>query len=315
MQTTTATTTKAGNAPDQLPGIQSIQVRNENKITEQDRIYCQNQQDLLYKTLDQIDRWYAIFKEEAEQYRAERKFHYEENGKVSMRNFYSFHNGKEDYSHNEFKPFDIINDLVDKNHNANANFANRIISYFNRTYNVSVPEQKIDGKTLPMGFRPVYETYVDAVIEYLGGRSFRETAVEELLARLGKVVRPAYWSKVKTELKKDKIIFPEIVRFDEASMQYSQRNRIAYNYSGELETLCAGIAYGADDILNGNSKMIIHFDGNNVSTSDWYDLTATNAKQIRFYKNGRIDVRFKDCATAESCFKRLHLDEITLREK
>ena len=103
MQTTTAT--KAGNAPDLLSGILSVQVKNEDKITEQDRIYCQNQQDMLYKTLDRIDRWYAIFKEEAEQYREERKFHYEENGKVSMRDFYSYHNDRDDYSHNEFKPF------------------------------------------------------------------------------------------------------------------------------------------------------------------------------------------------------------------
>ena len=312
MQTTTAT--NAGNAPDLLSGILSVQVGNDDKITEQDRIYCQNQQEMLYKTLDQIDRWYAIFKEEAERYQTERKFHYEENGKVSMRDFYTYHNDRDDYSHNEFKPFDLLNDLVDKNRNANANFANRIIAYFNRTYNVSVPEHKIDEKILPMGFRPVYETYVDAVIEHLGGKSFRETAVEELLARLRKVVRPAYWSKVKTELKKDKIIFPEIIRFDEFSMQYSQKNRISYGYGGELETLCAGIAYGADDILNGNSKMIIRFDDNDISVTDWYDLTTTNAEQIRFYKNGRIDVRFKDSSAAEKCFKRLRLDEITLRE-
>ena len=181
MQTTV---TKAGNAPDLLSGILSIQVRNGDKITEQDRAYCQHQQDMLYKTLDQIDRWYAVFKEEAEQYQAERKFHYEENGKVSMRDFYTYHNDRDDYSHNEFKPFDLINDLVDKNRNANANFAGRIISYFNRTYNVSVPEYKIDEKTLQMGSRPVYGTYVDVVIEHLGGKSFRETAVEELLAGL-----------------------------------------------------------------------------------------------------------------------------------
>ena len=91
MQTTT---TKAGNAPDLLSGILSVQVRNEDKITEQDRLYCQNQQDLLYRTLDRIDRWYAIFKEEAEQYRAERKFHYEEKGKVSSRDFHTFQHGK-----------------------------------------------------------------------------------------------------------------------------------------------------------------------------------------------------------------------------
>ena len=111
MQTTTF---KTGGAPDLLSGILSVEVRNEDKITEQDRQFCQNQQDMLYKTLDQIDRWYAIFKEEAEQYRVERHFSYNDNGKVSMRDFYSFNNGKDDYSHNEFKPFDILNDLVDR---------------------------------------------------------------------------------------------------------------------------------------------------------------------------------------------------------
>lgn len=311
MQTTTAT--KAGNAPDLLSGILSVQVRNEDKITEQDRIYCQNQQEMLYKTLDQIDRWYAIFKEEAEQYREERKFHYEENGKVSMRDFYSYHNDRDDYSHNEFKPFDILNDMVDKNCNANANFASRIISYFNKTYNVSVPVPGIEKNTLPMGFRPIYETYVDAVIEHLGGKSFRETAEEELLNRFLYVVRPSCWSKVKPELKKDKIMFPEILRFDESYLSYN-RNQIHYNYRGDIETFCEGIAFGADDTIHGSSNMITGFQGDNVDVSGWYDLTTTNAEQIRFYKNGRIDVKFKDSEAAESCFKRLRLDEITLRE-
>ena len=36
MQTTTAP--KAGNAPDLLQGILSVQVRNEDKITEQDKV-------------------------------------------------------------------------------------------------------------------------------------------------------------------------------------------------------------------------------------------------------------------------------------
>ena len=268
---------------------------------------------MLYKTLDQIDRWYAIFKEEAGQYREERKFHYEENGKVSMRDFYSYHNDRDDYSHNEFKPFDIINNLVDKNYNANENFASRIISHFNKVYNVSVPVPNIDKKTLPMGFRPIYETYVDVVIEHLGGKSFRETAEDELLNRFLKVVQPSYWSKVKPELKKDKITFPDILRFDEFYLSYN-RNQVHYNYLGDIETFCEGITFGADDTIHGSSNMITGFQRENVDVSNWYDLTTTNAEQIKFYKNGRIDVRFKDSATAERCFKRLRLDEITLRE-
>ena len=61
--------------------------------------------------------------------------------------------------------------------------------------------------------------------------------------------------------------------------------------------------------------MIVGLHEADVAVSRWYDLTMTNAEQIRFYKNGRIDIRFKDSAAAESCFKRLRLDEITLREQ
>jgi len=311
---TTAATAKVGNAPDLLSGILSVQVRNEEKITEQDRLYCQQQQDLLYKTLDQIDRWYAIFKEEAERYREKKNFKYEDNGKVPVRNCLVSDFGKDDYSHNEFKPFDQINDLVDKNHNANANFANRIVSYFNKTYNVAVPVPAVDEKTLRMGFRPVYQTYVDTVIEHLGGKSFRETAEEELLARFLKTVRPSRWSKVKPELKNDRIILPNILRFDDFYIQHCQQYHLCYSYDGNLENICEGIAYGADDILNGSSRIIMGFDNRDVDISQWYNLTLSNAEQIKFYKNGRIDIRFKDSQAAGNCYRRLRLDEITLSE-
>ena len=103
---TTATRT-AGSHTDLLTGILNVQVRNEDKITEQDRQYCQLQQDQLYRTLDRIDRWYDIFKEEAERYREIKSFKYENNGKVSIRNFYFNNSGEDDYTHNEFKPFDL----------------------------------------------------------------------------------------------------------------------------------------------------------------------------------------------------------------
>ena len=279
---TTATRT-AGSHTDLLTGILNVQVRNEDKITEQDRQYCQLQQDQLYRTLDRIDRWYDIFKEEAERYREIKSFKYEDNGKVSIRNFYFNNSGEDDYTHNEFKPFDLINELADNNCNANANFANRIISYFNRTYNVDVPIPVIDEKAMRMGFRPVYQTYVEMVIEHLGGKSFRETAEEELLARFLKTVQPSRWSKVKPELKKDKITFPDIVSWDSIHLEYH--------------------------------GMVIGLDRRDVDITEWYNLTLSNAEQIKFYKNGRIDVRFKDSQAAENCYRRLRLDEITLREE
>lgn len=151
---------------DLLSGILKVQVRNEEKITEQDRIYCQNQQDELYKTLDQIAWWYNIFKREAEKYEGKIKLKHEPNGKITTSSYdlhYRYNNDEKDYTHHEFTPFKNINELVDSRHNAIRNFINRIIGYFNNTYSVSVEAPKIDEKTLPIDFRPVYNTYVDKV--------------------------------------------------------------------------------------------------------------------------------------------------------
>ena len=82
-----------------------------------------------------------------------------------------------------------------------------------------------------------------------------------------------------------------------------------------MDIFCEGIAYGADDVINGSSGMVIGLDRRDVDITQWYSLTLSNAEQIKFYKNGRIDVRFKDSQAAENCYRRLRLDEITLREE
>ena len=118
MQTTAATST---GHTDLLSGILKVQVRNEEKITEQDRIYCQNQQDELYKTLDQIAWWYNIFKREAEKYEGKIKLKHEPNGKITVSSYelhYRHNNDEKDYTHHEFTPFNNINELVDSRHSA-----------------------------------------------------------------------------------------------------------------------------------------------------------------------------------------------------
>ena len=194
-------------------------------------------------------------------------------------------------------------------------FANPLCVYFNKTYNVSVPVPKIDEKTLHIGFRPVYETYVDMVIEHLGGKSFRETAEEELLKRFLQTVTPSCWSKVKPELKKDKIIFPDIVRWDNIHLEYHQEYEFEYGTKQKVDTFCEGIAFGTDDVLCGGMGMIVGLCDRNVDITGWYDLTTTHAEQIKFYKNGRIDVKFKDSIAARNCFDRLRLGEIKLRNE
>lgn len=310
MQTTTA---QAGGRNDLLSGILGVEIRNEEKITAQDRLYCEKQQEALYESLDQIDRWYDIFAKEAEKYGESNRISYKVNGEISYRE--RVYPDDSNYSHHEFRPFKSINMLASANLSANQNFASRIIGYFNRTYNVSVPVPEIDGDTLKMGFRPQYMTHVDTVIEHLGGRSFRKTAEEELLKRFHQLVKPHRWSKVKPELKGDKISFPNIIVFDSFYYENYRRNHVHYNYHGNISTLCEGIAFGADDVLCGDKEMVMRLHQDNVDISGWYDLTTTNATGMKFFRNGRIDVRFKDREAASLCFNRLRLDELRLQEE
>lgn len=304
---------EAGDAgTDLLSAIYKIQIRNEEKISDSDRIFCENQQKSLYQTLDEIDRWYGIFTEEAAKYKDSHKLSFLSNGKVKVHEPYrSYETIKEDYTGFEFKPFDEIDKLAEKNYNAQVAFAKSIIAYFNTAYNVSVPYPEIDEKNLSIGFRPVYQSYVDLVVEHLGGKSFRDTAEEELINRFLSAVKPYRWSKVKPELKKDKITFPDVISFDTF---WSEKNKLHYNYRKELENLCAGIAFGADGTLQGSTSMIIRFNDDNIDISGPYDLTTTGAEEMKFFKNGRIDVKFKDAKTAESCFRKLRLDTIQLED-
>ena len=311
MQTTTAT--HAGGNADLLSGILGVEIRNEEKITAQDRLFCEKQQEMLYNALEQIDQWYGIFTKEAEKYRESHKISYKENGEISYTE--KLYPDDSNYSHHEFRPFKSINMLASANHSANQNFASRIIGYFNRTYNVSVPVPEINGNTLKMGSRPHYMTYVDAVIEHLGGRSFRKTAEEELIKRFHQLVKPHRWSKVKPELKGDKISFPNIVVFDSFYYDYNRTNHVHYNYHGNISTLCEGIAFGSDDVLCGDKGMVMRLNQDNVDISGWYDLTTTNATGIKFFRNGRVDFRFQNKEAASLCFNRLRLDELRLQEE
>lgn len=304
-----------GQVPDLLSAIYGIEVKHEEKITEADRVYCQSQQEELYKTLDQLDRWYAVFTADAERFRETRKFSYKPNGRMDM-GYYSrpYSENPTDYEAYAFEPFDSIDTLADLNGKAQREFARRIVGYFRRTYHVEVPDPDIDRNNLPMGARPVYTTYVDRVIEHLGGRSFRTTAEEELIARFHDVVHDVR-NGVKPILTGNKITFHQVFYLDSFSLGYGDV-QISYSKRGDVETFCAGIAFGADDTLSGGSGIVCGFDiYKSFDPARWYDLTLSHADSMKFYKNGRIDVKFPSRADAEACYLKLRLNEIRTQEE
>ena len=288
-----------------LDVFSTIQVDEMAKISAVDKLFCEEQQHSLYTTLDQLDKWYSFFKREAEQY--DEYISYEVNGSVKMK----YYSGLEKvqisiYSSLEFKPFDNINNIVKERCRAIDRFYRTITNHFNTTYSLTVDSTDFDTEKTPVTFRPLFSHCVNRIINHLGGCSFRETAEAELINRFLKVAMPGYGKE--PDLKGEKIIFHNILSFDDFYIasrgQYSRH----YNCRNELGAICEGLALAGCNALNGDEDIIINFNGSNINIAEPYDLNTDEPKQMKFYKNGRIDVKFSSKAKAESAYNRLKLN-------
>ena len=290
---------------DLLPAIYEVEVRNEEKISAADRIFCEQEQSEFYQTLEQIERCYAALRAEVERHRGCYEIAYKPNGSVSIRE----RDTTTDYHLAVSHLINRINDFVRLNYNIHTIFANRIVRYFNDTYHVSVPDPHIDRDTLAMGTRPVYTTFVDRVIEHLDGRNFRATAEEEIIHRFLGLVTSGRRATSKPELKGSKIAFPAIVSYNDFYIKLERRYQIPYDCNSTMDTFCEGIVFGADGRLDGSQKTILHLRADDIDLKRWYDTTTESGVQLQFFRNGRIDVKFGDADAAEACFRRLRLHD------
>jgi hypothetical protein len=308
--TTTNNNPVDSSTEDLLRFFDSFSTKKEDIIPETDLQFCKEQQKHLYESLDKIRYWYDIFRKEAEQYRETHHFSCTDSG---IPNFRGYCNGRDfispDYKRFEFKPFDVIKQLAESRFSAIRAFAEKIIEYFNGKYNVSVPVPETEIEKLALDFLPVYTDYTALVEKHLHGRGFRETAEEEIINRFHKTICHRNWSGHTPQLKQNSIVFHHAVHFDEFYFQYN-KNHIHDNYRSHPHLLCEGIAFGATGSLRGNTSIIQKFDESSVTISESYTLVCGSAREMKFYKNGRIDVRFSDAASARNCFEKLQLNRL-----
>ena len=303
------TTTKHSSTDDLLKIFDSFSIQREEIFTELDLKFCEQQQELLYQTLDGIRRWYDVFREEADKFAESHVLTYEADGSLTFREQYREQsNVPPDYTKFDFKPFEVINRLVDNRKDAINAFTGNIIRYFNNKYNVSVPIPVRD-EYIPLNYRPLYTVYTVCIENHLQGRGFRITAENEIVNRFHALIHP-YRSSNPPQLKNDKIIFHRPLSIVESYHASQPAYRIDYSHEIKLDILCEGILFGSKTLLNGNSGIIQDFNYRNVDINRWYSLTFATGYAIKFYKNGRIDVRFPDAEKAKNCFERLHLNDL-----
>lgn len=297
-----------GQSSDLLAVFDSIRI-NAEKISAEDKQVCEQLQLELYKVLNQLNEWYLFFKDKGNAYQDIYRLYYKEDGSVrACDDIISENCENSRFIQFEFIPFKMIEHIVTKYNEAINFFSDEVISYFNNKYHISVPKPDND-KRVVWGFRPSYQYLVDFVFNYLGKNNFREVAESEIIDKFHNVTTA--WKDHLPFRKDDKIIFPKIIVWNE----YYKENRLIYNSLVDIKYFSAGIALATNDTLDGSPAMIIGFNANNIDLSRWYELTTDKAKMLKFYKNGRIDVKFKDKQTAEECFLRLKLDQFKPKDK
>lgn len=283
---------------DLLAELDSIDVNRQEIISQADHKYCRQQQTLLHECLDKLQARYRSFEQDTDLLEGKLRVHYKTDGSIHVDSYNYGAGDNEHYDHYDWLPFQAMNRIAELYLEACNCFARRIVNYFNETYHVTVPPKEFDKHSFLFGTRPEYTDYVDHVISYLDGESFRHKAEWEILRRFLDAVKRTY-AKV-PELKGQTISFYEVA-------DIGQTFRGDLYLSNNIIAFCAGIALASDDRLDGGEKTIEKFDKQSIDLTRWYRLKTTKAQELKFYKNGRIDVRFVSKTAAFECFNRLKL--------
>lgn len=107
------------------------------------------------------------------------------------------------------------------------------------------------------------------------------------------------------------VVFPVTYLFDDFWMKSSTpRCSIAYGKEKIVSDICTAVIMHRSGLLTGSSNDIVGLRSHEVDTSIWYQIQNSKGCEIKFYKNGRIDIRFPSAREALDCFVALKLGTI-----
>lgn len=296
-----------------LEKFDKIEVKVDSRISDYDRRFCQAHQTAYEKARAFLEKMADEVDQAQNEQRALLKPYNEHD--------YTFISMGRSYS-NDLNSDNFLNEL-DKTH---ACLIARVVSYFKNRYNVTLDDEPICKNLIPQkpeephyyGWRRTmteeeereidqraeaykvaygeyidklrtlsisYEDILDQIFIQLDGYSFSEKAVMELKHAAHKHAWNTYHGTKSYEIKK------AVISFTSSCSYYS------YGYGGDMQLYdgmknviraLAYFEYGAQDIMSrGFSELCgYHFDGNT------FDDGWEKVKQIRCFKNGRVDIKF-----------------------
>lgn len=276
-----------------LDKLDAVQIEADNRISETDRRFCEAHQaayvdakaslnELEYMWTDIVSRQSKLLEPAA-----------------------AVWNNVQEYTYlHRFSEQDIREKLEE----LNDLFISNLVRYFNDRYKVSLDADSIMGTLLP--HKPKNDCFspnTEAVAEYhqklrtmtvsykdvleqifvqLGGRTFRERALDEIKEACHKAAWCTYNGKAEYELKNDTVRFTYGCRFDTMFDKWEVND--------SMKEILRGLAYFETEAFG-------HYPTGIANLLDWSYKedptvsfsTYTKLQSLRMFKNGRVDVKFK----------------------
>ena len=279
------------NAMDKLS---AVVIQADSRISDSDREFCQAHQSAYEAAKEALMELGAIYRDITDQ---------QEELLPPAQNSY------------ESKYIEIADlrqsEIERKVQNLHSLFINKLVSYFNSTYNVSISAQKIKDKLIPkepessrihydkevfeqyyqelLNMTVRYENVLDLLFIQLGGRTFAEKAFAELQESCHSAAWCSYKKTPEYEVKGDTIRF--------TFCACSCDSWTTHDYWKLTDAMCnvlRGIAHyetGMFSVYPHDISALLH---NRHDTNPLVEFPyCSKVKQLKMFKNHRVDLKFE----------------------
>lgn len=188
----------------------------------------------------------------------------------------------------------------------------RIVSYFNMRYHVSVDSEPIRTLLLPQSPKHSwdkeqirqyheameqlslsYEDILEQIFIQLGGRTFAERAVDELKEKCHSAAWNTYRNTANYEVKNDTIRFTSYAcKFDD------WLGRPKWSLNDGMKNILRGASHFETGQLEYYPPTISTLLGWDDKDTSVFEFSCTKLKQLRMFKNHRVDLKFGSKAYA-----------------
>lgn len=282
-----------------LEKLDAVEIKADTRISETDRRHCESHQSAYDEARQALirlrEQWKAIVDQQKKILLSAEQESYARTDYISLDSFSA--------AAIQAKIEKLPNILVDN-----------IVSYFNKTYRVSVESDEVQSVLIPQKpdrwnvdkeviakhhkrmreFSLHYESILDQIFIQLGGRTFVERALDEIKEKCHKAAWNSYRKTADYEIKGDTIRFTGF-----ACKTNDWSSSLEWELNDGMKNILYGMAHFEtgtfDRYPQGFSELL---GWSRVKYSE-IEFSCRKISKLKMFKNHRVDVKFKSKTLAQ----------------